>query len=191
MIVTNKLYRKDFNQYSEDDWKYIFSIYTLRDKYNFTEEEFLAAELVDKTAMMKKMDDVLYTGSSIIIDEHDKPLVDSCPEDEGCKVIQDFLDNNNKQNLKPVHDPLFCKEGDIPACNPLNDCSVIQDFIGEEDGSYDEYLRIKRDSLRSILYEEDRIQELVIKLKEHMLIIKNCKEEIDSAFAKYISTQWQ
>lgn len=81
--------------------------------------------------------------------------------------------------------------GGIPACNPHNDCSVIQDFIGEEDGSYDEYLRIKRDSLRSILYEEDKIQELVIKLKEHMLIIKNCKEEIDSAFAKYISTQWQ
>lgn len=85
----------------------------------------------------------------------------------------------------------FYNSGTIPACDPLNDCSVIQDFIGEEDGSYDEYLRIKRDSLRSILYEEDRIQELVIKLKEHMLIIKNCKEEIDSAFAKYISTQWQ
>jgi len=78
----------------------------------------------------------------------------------------------------------------IPACNPENDCNTIQDLLGEEDGSYDEYLRIKRDALRSILYEEDRIQELMFKLKEHMLIIKNCKEEIDSAFAKYISIQW-
>jgi hypothetical protein len=79
----------------------------------------------------------------------------------------------------------------IPACNPENDCNTIQDLLGEEDGSYDEYLRIKRDALRSILYEEDRIQELMSKLKEHMLIIKNCKEEIDSAFTKYISIQWQ
>jgi hypothetical protein len=85
----------------------------------------------------------------------------------------------------------FYNPGNIPACNPENDCNTIQDLLGEEDGSYDEYLRIKRDALRSILYEEDRIQELMFKLKEHMLIIKNCKEEIDSAFAKYISIQWQ
>lgn len=85
----------------------------------------------------------------------------------------------------------FYNPGTIPACNPENDCSIIQDLLGEEDGSYDEYLRIKRDALRSIIYEEDRIQELMFKLKEHMLIIKNCKEEIDSAFAKYISLQWQ
>ena len=85
----------------------------------------------------------------------------------------------------------FYNPGTIPACNPENDCSIIQDLLGEEDGSYDEYLRIKRDALRSIIYEEDRIQELMFKLKVHMLIIKNCKEEIDSAFAKYISIQWQ
>jgi hypothetical protein len=72
-----------------------------------------------------------------------------------------------------------------------DDAKQLDDFLGEEDNSYDEYLRIKRDALRSILYEEDRIQELMFKLKEHMLIIKNCKEEIDSAFAKYISIQWQ
>ena len=82
----------------------------------------------------------------------------------------------NTHEFKPVHDPLFCEEGDaaylvdkdgsefmsttnkfynpgnIPACNPENDCSIIQDFIGEEDGSYDEYLRIKRDASREILY---------------------------------------
>lgn len=42
----------------------------------------------------------------------------------------------------------FYNPGNIPACNPHNDCSVIQEFIGEEDGSYDEYLRVKRDALR-------------------------------------------
>lgn len=110
--------------------------------------------------------------------------IPACNPENTCEVIQNFLENENVKDRNP---PKY----EIPACNPHNDCSVIQDFIGEEDGSYDEYLRIKRDSLRSILYEEDRIQELVIKLKEHMLIIKNCKEEIDSAFAKYISTQWQ
>lgn len=122
----------------------------------------------------------------------------------------------NNQELKAVHDPLFCKEGDvpynlniekgtgyesienkfynpgnIPACNPENDCSVIQDLLGEEDGSYDEYLRIKRDASREILFREDKIQELLLQMKEHMLSIKNNKKEIDEAFEKYISTQWQ
>lgn len=149
-----KLYGKPYHLYTIENWKYIFSILKKKDKYNHTEEDFLAAELIDKTAMMKKMDEnVSKYGWSTTIDEHDEPLINSCPEDEGCKVIQDFLE--------------------------------------DEDGSYDEYLRIKRDALRSIVYEEDRIQELMFKLKEHMLIIKNCKEEIDSAFAKYISIQWQ
>ena len=80
---------------------------------------------------------------------------------------------------------------DVPACNPENDCSIIQDFIGEEDGSYDEYLRIKRDASREILFREDKIQELLLQMKEHMLSIKNSKKEIDEAFEKYISTQWQ
>ena len=136
----------------------------------------------------------------------------------------------NTQEFKPVHDSLFCEEGDIPAiltnpeekdffknvhlvnsygnefltadkkfynledipaCNPENDCSIIKDFIGEEDESYDEYLRIKRDASREILFREDKIQELMVNIKEHMLSIKNNKKEIDEAFAKYISTQWQ
>lgn len=124
----------------------------------------------------------------------------------------------NTHEFKAVHDPLFCEEGDIPfdvhlvnkdgsefvtiqeefhnpkdipACNPENDCSIIQDFIGEEDGSYDEYLRIKRDATREIIFREDKIQELLLQFKEHMLSIKNSKEEIDKAFSKYISTQWQ
>lgn len=120
----------------------------------------------------------------------------------------------NTHEFKPVHDSLFCKEGDIafilntekeyqstetkfynpgdiPACNPENDCSVIQDFIGEEDGSYDEYLRIKRDALREIVVRESKIQELLLEMKEHMSTIKECKTEIDLAYSKYISTQWQ
>lgn len=120
----------------------------------------------------------------------------------------------NTHEFKAVHDPLFCKEediafilntekeyqstenkfynpGDIPACNPENDCSILQDFIGEEDGSYDEYLRIKRDALREIVVRESKIQELLLQMKEHMLSIKDNKEEIDKAFTKYISIQWQ
>ena len=93
--------------------------------------------------------------------------------------------------FKPVHDSLFCKEGDIPACNPKNDCSILQDFIEEEDGSYDEYLRIKRDALREIVFRENKIQELLLEMKEHMLSIKNNKKEIDEAFEKYILIQWQ
>lgn len=80
---------------------------------------------------------------------------------------------------------------DVPACNPENDCNIVQDFLGEEDGSYDEYLRIKRDALREILFREDKIEELLLQIKEHMLSIKDNKKEIDDAFEKYISTQWQ
>jgi hypothetical protein len=122
----------------------------------------------------------------------------------------------NTHEFKAVHDPLFCKEGgvpydlniekgtgyesteskfynpgNIPACDPHNDCSVIQDFIGEEDGSYDEYLRIKRDALREIVFRENKIQELLLEMKEHISSIKDNKKEIDEAFTKYISIQWQ
>lgn len=95
MIVVNKLYRKDFVNYTSEDWKYIFSIYKVRDKYNFSEEEFLAAELVDKVTMMKKMDESLYRSGSFSMDENKKPLVDLCPQGEGCIVINDFLNKKN------------------------------------------------------------------------------------------------
>jgi hypothetical protein len=105
MIVTNKLYRKDFNQYSKDDWKYIFSIYTLRDKYNFTEEELLAAELVDKVTILKKMDENLFIEGKIDIDSLHKneSVFEPCPRDGGCKVIQDFLEDEDIKDH--IHSP--------------------------------------------------------------------------------------
>jgi hypothetical protein len=104
MIVTNKLYRKDFNQYSEDDWKYIFSIYTLRDKYNFTEEAFLSLELTGKITMLKKMDESLYVWGEFDDAMHDDESVFApCPEDEGCKVIQDFLEDEDVKDH--IHSP--------------------------------------------------------------------------------------
>ena len=116
--------------------------------------------------------------------------------------------------FKQVYDPLFCEEGDVahllnkdgsefktiqekfhhpkdvPACNPENDCSIIQDFIGEEDGSYDQYLRIKRDALREIGLQEDKITEFLSNIKNCISIINECKQEIDSAFNKYTNS-WQ
>jgi hypothetical protein len=99
-----KLYGKPYHLYTIEDWKYIFSILKKKDKYNHTEEEFLAAELIDKTAMMKKMDEnVSKYGWSTTIDEHDEPLINSCPEDEGCKVIQDFLEDEDVKDH--IHSP--------------------------------------------------------------------------------------
>jgi len=105
MIIVNKLYRKDFNQYNIEDWKYIFSIYALRDRYNFTEEEFLAAELVDKIDMMKKMDENLFVKGTIDVDSLHKneSVFAPCPQDEGCKVIQDFLEDENVKDH--IHSP--------------------------------------------------------------------------------------
>ena len=79
---------------------------------------------------------------------------------------------------------------DIPPCNPENSCDVIQEFIGEEDGSYDEYLRIKRDCLREIGNVEDTIEAHASKIREGMSYIKELKQQIDDAFNKYKSS-WQ
>ena len=104
MIIVNKLYRKDFNQYNIEDWKYIFSIYKMRDKYNFTQEEFLAAELVDKIDIMKKMDENLFVKGTIDVDSLHKneSVFAPCPQDEGCKVIQDFLEDEDVKDSKDV-----------------------------------------------------------------------------------------
>jgi hypothetical protein len=116
--------------------------------------------------------------------------------------------------FKQVYDPLFCEEGDVahllnkdgsefksikdkfyhpedvPACDPDNTCEVIQDFLGEEDGSYDQYLRIKRDALREIGLQEDKITEFLSNIKNCISIINECKQEIDGAFNKYTNS-WQ
>ena len=84
-----------------------------------------------------------------------------------------------------VNDP-----NDIPSCNPENSCDVIQEFIGEADGSYDEYLRIKRDCLREIGYVEDTIEAHASKIREGVNYIKELKLQVDKAFDKYKSS-WQ
>jgi hypothetical protein len=123
---------------------------------------------------IKDRDEINYSGE-----------IPACGSETICETMQDFLDKDI--DIVRYEDRMI-RMGLDPNDD---DAKQLDDFLGEEDNSYDEYLRIKRDALRSILYEEDRIQELMFKLKEHMLIIKNCKEEIDSAFAKYISIQWQ
>lgn len=95
MAHIKKLYEKAYHLYNIEDWKYMFSILKEKDKYNHTEEEFLAAELIDKTAMMKMMDDNISNASwSTTIDEHVKPLVDSCSKNN-CEIIQDFLKDDD------------------------------------------------------------------------------------------------
>ena len=84
----------------------------------------------------------------------------------------------------------FYNPGTIPACNPENSCDVIQEFIGEEDGSYDEYLRVKRDCLREIGNVEDTIEAHASKIRDCVSYIKELKQEMDNAFDKYKSS-WQ
>ena len=169
MIVTNKLYRKDFNQYSKEDWKYIFSIYKLRDKYNFTQEEFLAAELVDKVMMMKKMDESLYTGGSFTIDEDKKPLVDSCSENS-CEAINDFLDNEEvKDNPTTIID------------------TGIKKFLdGDKDNSFSEFRGIQSECYDKIYSCQNRIEEYKKKIRAEIDDIKVYRQNIDEAFNEYI-----
>ena len=181
MIVTNKLYRKDFNQYSKDDWKYIFSIYTLRDKYNHTEEEFLAAELIDKTAMMKKMDAAIWKNNPFNKQSMDinESVFSPCLEDEGCKLIQDFLED---EDIKEIN-----HSGGIPACNPKNTCEVIQDFL--EEGGIDKFSIFR--SIQTECYEEiyqcqNRIESYKKKIRAEIQDIQVYKQKLDEAFNQYI-----
>jgi hypothetical protein len=158
-----KLYAKPYHLYTIEDWKYIFSIYKEKDKYNHTEEEFLAAELIDKTAMMKKMDESIYDKGTIHIDSlhKDESVFAPCPEDEGCKVIQDFLEDE-----------------DVLDCNPENSCDVIQDFLEETTALHHSiwYFEFKDEKEKRILDIEKRLFEIKdeqIELKKELNIIQN------------------
>jgi hypothetical protein len=182
MIIVNKLYRKNFNQYNVEDWKYIFSIYALRDRYNFTEEEFLAAELIDKVEMMKKMDDNLFVKGTIDIDSLHKneSVFAPCPEDEGCKVIQDFLEDEDVKDKNP-------SKYEIPACDPENSCDVIQDFL-EEDGidKFAIFRNIQSDYYSEIYQCQNRIEECKKKIRAEIQDIQVYRQKLDEAFNQYI-----
>ena len=79
---------------------------------------------------------------------------------------------------------------DIPPCKPDNSCDIIREFIKEEDGSYDEYLRVKRDCLREIGNIEDTIEAHACKIRDSIDHIKELKQKMDEAFNKYKSS-WQ
>ena len=84
----------------------------------------------------------------------------------------------------------FYNPGTIPACNLNNSCDIIQEFIEEKEGSYDEYLRVKRDCLREIGNVEDTIEAHASKIRDCVSYIKELKQEMDNAFDKYKSS-WQ
>ena len=167
-----KLYGKPYHLYTIEDWKYIFSILKKKDKYNHTEEEFLAAELIDKTAMMKMMDESIYDKGTIHIDSlhKDESVFAPCPEYEGCKVIQDFLEDE-----------------DISACNPENSCDVIQDFL--EEGGVDKFSIFR--STQTECYDEiyqcqNRIESHKKKIRAEIQDIIAYKQRLDEAFNQYI-----
>lgn len=168
MIIVNKLYRKDFNQYNIEDWKYIFSIYKMRDKYNFTEEEFLVAELVDKIDMMKKMDESLYTGGTITIDEQNKPLVDSCSENS-CEAINNFLDN------KETEDGLI-----------ITDVEIKKFLDGDKDNSFNKFYHSIQIVFHEIQTCQNRIEEYKKKIRAEIDDIQVYRQKIDEAFNQYI-----
>ena len=167
-----KLYGKAYHLYTIEDWKYIFSTYKEKDKYNHTEEEFLAAELTDKTAMMKKMDEAIWKDNPFCKQSMDtnESIFEPCPRDEGCKVIQDFLEDE-----------------DISACNPENSCDIIQDFL-EEDGidKFAIFRNIQNEYYDEIYQCQNRIEECKKKIRAEMHDIQVYKQKLDEAFNQYI-----
>ena len=96
----------------------------------------------------------------------------------------------NIKELEIIGGLVFDKNDKIPPCNPENTCDVIKEFIGEEDGSYDQYLRVKRDCLREIGNVEDTIEAHASKIRDCISCIKELKQEMENAFDKYKSS-WQ
>lgn len=116
--------------------------------------------------------------------------------------------------LKTVHDPLFCEEGDIPfdvhlvnkdgsefvtiqeefhnpkdipACNPENTCEVIQDFLeeGEED-KFSIFRSIQSECYDKIYSCQNRIEEYKKKIRAEVQDIIAYKQKLDEAFNQYI-----
>ena len=97
----------------------------------------------------------------------------------------------NTKNVEIIGGIVFETDpNDIPPCNPENSCDIIREFIKEEDGSYDEYLRVKRDCLREIGNVEDTIEAHACKIRDGITYIKELKQKMDEAFNKYKSS-WQ
>ena len=176
-----KLYGKAYHLYTIEDWKYIFSVYKEKDKYNHTEEEFLAAELIDKTAMMKKMDEAIWKDNPFSKQSMDtnESIFEPCPRDEGCKVIQDFLEDEDVKDRNP-------SKYEVPTCNPENSCDVIQDFLDTKDESYALYLSIKEDVYKNIQYHEDIINDLLTEIKRNLVMIDESKHRLKISYARYI-----
>ena len=178
-----KLYGKAYHLYTIEDWKYIFSIYKEKDKYNHTEEEFLAAELTDKTAMMKKMDEAIWKDNPFSKQSMDanESIFEPCPRDEGCEVIQDFLENDDL-NIDTGMTP-----SDISACNPENSCDIIQDFL-EEDGidKFAIFRNIQNEYYGEIYQCQNRIEECKKKIRAEIQDIQVYKQKLDEAFNQYI-----
>ena len=120
----------------------------------------------------------------------------------------------NTHEFKPVHDPLFCKEGDIPfdvhlvnkdgsefkttqeefhypkdipACNPKNTCEVIQDFL-EEDGidKFSIFRSIQTEYYDEIYQCQNRIESHKKKIRAEIQDIQIYKQKLDDAFNQYI-----
>jgi len=181
MIIVNKLYRKELMNYTSEDWKYIFSIYTLRDKYNFTEEEFLAAELVDKVIILKKMDDNLFVKGTIDIDllHENESVFAPCPQDEGCKVIQDFLEDENVKDENPY-------KYEIPACNSENNCEIIQDFLKDENDSFTIYRDARREYQDAMTTCENRIEQFKQNIRTEIQEISIHQQRYNEALQTYL-----
>ena len=118
----------------------------------------------------------------------------------------------NTHELKTVHDPLFCKEGDIafvlntekeyqstqdkfynpgdiPVCNPKNDCSVIQDLLNEKTNELETIknqfdLAFKDRSRLHILREYVSLQ--LKDIDADLDVVRKTIETLDDRYLKYI-----
>jgi len=116
----------------------------------------------------------------------------------------------NTHEFKPVHDPLFCEEGDvahlvnkdgsefktiqeefcypkdIPACNPDNSCEVIQDFLEDGLDKFAVFRSIQTEYYDKIYQCQNRIEEYKKKIRAEVEDIQVYKQKLDEAFNQYI-----
>ncbi len=81
----------------------------------------------------------------------------------------------------------FYKPQDIPACNPENNCEVIQDFLEEgTSNAFSTFRTIQQECYGEMYQCQNRIEEYKKKIRAEIQDIIVYKQKLDNAFNEYI-----
>jgi hypothetical protein len=97
-----------------------------------------------------------------------------------------YLVNKDGSEYESTEDK-FCNPEDIPACNPENNCEVIQDFLEEgRSDAFSTFRMIQQECYEEMYQCQNRIEEYKKKIRAEIQDIQVYKQKLDDAFNEYI-----